>query len=103
MSSTTVVAAPSRVSVRAKKRITEICFLESMKLASKAGNRQNHAGCEILPLHTPDYVAYRHSPEALQVEQMARDRLAANVPAETLFDTAIRPCQSLVLTQVLVP
>ena len=42
-------------------------------------------------------------PGALQVEQMARDWLAANVPAQTLFDTAIRPRHSLVLAQVLVP
>jgi hypothetical protein len=42
-------------------------------------------------------------PGPLQVEQMARDRLAASVPAQTLFDTAIRPRHSLVLAQVLVP
>ena len=42
-------------------------------------------------------------PGPLEVEQMARDWLAANVPAQTLFDTAIRPRHSLVLTQVLVP
>jgi len=42
-------------------------------------------------------------PGALQVEQMARDWLAANVPSQTLFDTAIRPRQSLVLAKVLVP
>ena len=41
--------------------------------------------------------------QGLQVEQMARDWLAANVPAQTLFDNAIRPRHSLVLAQVLVP
>ena len=55
------------------------------------------------PIHTRDYVAYHHSRGPLQVEQMARDWLAANVPAQTLFDTAIRPRHSLVLSQVFVP
>ena len=42
-------------------------------------------------------------PGPLQVEQMARDWLAANVSAQTFFDIAVRPCQSLVLAEVLVP
>lgn len=43
------------------------------------------------------------TPVPLQVEQMARDRLAANERAQALFDTAIRQRHPLVLAQVLVP
>jgi hypothetical protein len=79
------------------------CPRYEKRLSRSGGNSPMGRSRKCNPLAARRFSMLAAIPGALQVEQMARDWLAANVPAQSLFDTAIRPCHSLVLAQVLVP